>query len=266
MWLTASSIGIPLNDTAASTVVASTKRRRRRRLRQCCPPPPSPSIMPMAIGLRRSSSAPDACNDHDVSSLLSVGLMPINSTSISGGGRDRSSGRPLRTSHYHGHSLPLPTSASDRAAWRSVGRPTTLTNSMAIAAPPRPTPAGLLASSSRPQPGRVTQQGVRAGFAPRSAGRNRPRQIGGGTVGRAAHHAAEVAGFYAAGLEGRTLAARPCGDRTALAISRVASLHEVGNTLASNGIHTDEAQPCHCHLHPGGKRQCPPWASRPAYA
>jgi hypothetical protein len=116
---------------------------------------------------RSSSSSSWVLIINDNSSGLMVGshtLLPLMielTASIVSNirGRGHASGGPQRTHHFLAHSLPSPTVAMGRAAWRSIGgRPTAFANTtLAAAAPPRPGhQASLLSPSSRPQHGRVT--------------------------------------------------------------------------------------------------------------
>jgi hypothetical protein len=108
-------------------------------------------------------------------------ISTISTSSI--GGRARASGGPRRTRHFRGHSSPSPPVAEGEAAARSRGRPAAYATLVAWEAPLRPTPAGLLSSSPRPQPGRTVQQSVRAGAAFRVTGRQ-VHIVRGAEVGR----------------------------------------------------------------------------------
>ncbi len=101
--------------------------------------------------------------------LLPMAMIMI-SRSNSRSGRGRASGGPRGARQLVDHSLPPPAVVVVRAARHSSDRPSILTSTSLVAVPPRPGPASLLPSSLRPQPGRHTQRGGRAGQALRAAG------------------------------------------------------------------------------------------------
>ncbi len=111
----------------------------------------------------------DSRPDSDASSLLRMAMVEGDgSSSVSGSGHSRSSGGSLGFHRIADCSPSPPAVAGSRAARRSDDRPTVCAMILMAAAPPRPGPASLLSSSERPQPGRVTLLGGRAGSARRT--------------------------------------------------------------------------------------------------
>ncbi len=113
-----------------------------------------------------TDGTPDDGDDVDQKSSL---LLIVIDAATQLGGRATTSGEPRRTHHSSGRSLVLPAVAARRAALHGDRLPTGKANSQAAAVLPRPATASLLPSSSRPQPGRADQRGIRTGPARRVA-------------------------------------------------------------------------------------------------
>ncbi len=108
------------------------------------------------IGDAVSSLLPSTANGHSIS--------------MEGCRRSRSSGGPLRVPRMSDCSLPPPAVVEGRAALRGGGRPPAHAPKVMTTARPRPGPASLLSALPRPQLGRVTVLGGRAGVARRATG------------------------------------------------------------------------------------------------
>ncbi len=186
-------------------------------------------VLPPAL-LIDISDGMDGVDDN--SSLLPSGATPKSSDdSISAaGGRDCHSGESHGTRRFCSRSPPPTTVTADGAAKHHVGHPAAWADALAIVTLPRPAPAGLLSTSSRPQPGRETQRSVRVGIASRVAGMNaKPvgaeRQTKGGIddeeeQANVVGNAAADAGGSASAVGRRAGAAECSGSHSVLASTR----------------------------------------------
>ncbi len=105
----------------------------------------------------------------DVTPALLPTVVIMSSSNFSSGDRGRSSEGPRGDRRCPAHSLPPPAVVEVRVAWHGGGRPTAYVNTASTTMPPRPDPVSLLSALRRPQPGRVTQHGSRAGEPLRAA-------------------------------------------------------------------------------------------------
>ncbi len=129
------------------------------------PFPPTTSHIPVTF-LTLPDTAPVVILDvtHTLLQMVMVG-----SATSSSGGRGRTSEGPRGDRRYLAHSPPPSAVTVERAARHGIGRPSALVSTALTATPPRPGPASLLASSIRPQQGRIAQRGGRVGESLRAA-------------------------------------------------------------------------------------------------